>query len=120
MDRPVARPQLIDEFLPKVEEWVGRSRGKIRADVAHAKLLALGYTGSERTTRRAVAGVKKAYTAGQVRVQRPWVPEPGMWLQYDFGDARVNITLAHLSRTWRAPNRTETPDSGEGDPAAAF
>ena len=33
-DRPAARPQLIDEFLPKVEEWVERSRGKVRADVA--------------------------------------------------------------------------------------
>jgi len=53
-DRPAARPQLIDAFLPKVEEWVERSRGKIRADVAHRKLRGLGYAGSERTTRRAV------------------------------------------------------------------
>jgi len=89
LDRPAARPQLIDEFLPKVEEWVERSRGKIRADVAHAKLLELGYTGSERTTRRAVAAAKKEYAAGRVRVHRPWVPEPGMWLQYDYGDGPV-------------------------------
>ena len=32
--------------------------GKIRADVVHDKLLALGFTGSERTTRRAVAAVR--------------------------------------------------------------
>ena len=32
-----------------------QSNGKVRADVAHDKLVALGYTGSERTTRRAVA-----------------------------------------------------------------
>ncbi|MGH3327476.1 MAG: hypothetical protein ACRDPT_06740 [Streptomycetales bacterium] len=38
-DRPAARPQLIDEFLPKLEEWVGHSRGKIRADKAHLRLL---------------------------------------------------------------------------------
>ena len=44
-----------DEFLPKIEEWMERSKGKIRADVAHEKLAALGYQGSERTTRRAVA-----------------------------------------------------------------
>jgi hypothetical protein len=31
-DRLAARPQLIDEFLPKVEEWMERSGGKIRAD----------------------------------------------------------------------------------------
>lgn len=84
-----ARPQLIDEFLPKVEEWVEQSNGKIRGDRAHEKLLALGYTGSERTTRRAVAEVRAAYRAGRVRVHRPWVTEPGMWLQYDFGDGPV-------------------------------
>jgi transposase len=88
-DRPDARPQLIDPYLAKVEEWVERSKGKLRADVAHEKLLALGYAGSERTTRRAVAGVKRAYRAGRVRVHRPWVTEPGMWLQYDFGDGPV-------------------------------
>ena len=84
-----ARPMLIEEFLPKVEEWVEHSKGKVRADVAHDKLVALGYTGSERTTRRAVATVKTAYRAGRVRVHRPWVTEPGMWLQYDYGDGPV-------------------------------
>jgi hypothetical protein len=88
-DKLAARAQLIDEYLPKVEEWVERSGGKVRADVAHEKLLALGYAGSERTTRRAVAKVKSAYRAGRVRVHRPWVTEPGMWLQYDYGDGPV-------------------------------
>ncbi len=87
--RPAARPQLIDEFLPKLEEWIERSNGKLRADVAHDKLVALGFTGSERTTRRAVASVKRDYCLGRVRVHRPWVSEPGMWLQYDFGDGPV-------------------------------
>ena len=54
-DRAAARPQLIDEYLDKVEEWVERSKGKVRADVAHDKLVAVGFTGSERTTRRARA-----------------------------------------------------------------
>lgn len=89
LDRAAARPQLIDEYLPKVEEWVERSKGKVRADVAHEKLLALGFAGSERTTRRAVAKVKQSYRAGHVRVHRPWVTEPGMWLQYDYGDGPV-------------------------------
>jgi transposase len=88
-DRAAARPQLIDEFLPKLEEWMEHSKGKIRADVAHDKLLALGYQGSERTTRRAVATVRSAFKSGRVRVHRPWVTEPGMWLQYDFGDGPV-------------------------------
>ncbi len=38
LDTAAARPQLIDEFLPKVAEWVMHSRGKIRADKAHEKL----------------------------------------------------------------------------------
>ncbi len=83
------RAQLIDEYLAKVEEWVEQSFGKIRGDKAHDKLLALGYEGSERTTRRAVAVVKKDYRAGRRRVHRPWITEPGMWLQYDFGDGPV-------------------------------
>ena len=89
LDRAAQRPMLIDEYLPKVEEWVEQSRGKVRADVAHDKLVAMGYTGSERTTRRAVATVKQAYRAGRVRVHRPWITEPGMWLQYDYGDGPV-------------------------------
>src|SRR6266536_1322356 len=35
--------------------------------------------------RRAVAGAKRAWRAGRRRVYRPWVPEPGMWLQWDYG-----------------------------------
>jgi hypothetical protein len=87
--RPLAaaapRAQLIDPLLPKLEEWVDRSHGKIRADVAHRKLVGLGFAGSERTTRRAVAALKAAWHAGRRRVHRPWVAEPGMWFQYDFG-----------------------------------
>jgi transposase len=65
------------------------SRGKVRSDVAHDKLVAMGYQGSERTTRRAVSAARKAYRAGHRRVHRPWVPEPGLWFQWDFGDGPV-------------------------------
>ena len=58
------RPSVIDEFLPKLEELVERSEGKIRADVAHDKIVAMGFGGSERTTRRAVAQIKKAWRSG--------------------------------------------------------
>jgi hypothetical protein len=80
------RAGVIDEFLLKLEELVERSKGKIRADVAHEKITAMGYAGSERTTRRAVARLKAAWRAGHRRVHRPWITEPGMWAQYDFGD----------------------------------
>lgn len=101
---PVRRSQLIDPFLPKVEEWVERSNGKARADRVHAKLVWLGFTGSERTTRRAVAELKAAYVAGHRRVHRPWITEPGMWLQYDYGDGPtidgVKVTLFVAWLAW--------------------
>jgi hypothetical protein len=80
------RSREIDPFLAKVEELVDRSAGKIRADVVHQRLRAMGYQGSPRSTRRAVAELKAAWRAGPGRRYRPWVPEPGMWLQFDWGD----------------------------------
>ena len=76
---------VIDPFLAKVEEWVDRSNGRIRADVVHEQLTAMAFTGSERSTRRAVAAAKKQWRAGNRRVFRPWIPEPGLWLQFDWG-----------------------------------
>lgn len=76
----VARP-----FTDKIEELVERSSGKIRADVVHKRLVAMGYTGSERTTRRVVAMIKTERRHQTHRIYRPWIPEPGLWLQYDFG-----------------------------------
>jgi len=72
------RPRSVDGFLAKVEELVDRSGGRIRADVVHRKLTAMGYRGSERTTRRAVAEAKASWRAGHRRTYRPWTPEPGM------------------------------------------
>jgi hypothetical protein len=44
------RPAMEAGFAAKIDELVDRSHGKIRADVAHGKLVALGYQGSPRTT----------------------------------------------------------------------
>ena len=100
---PARRPRNIDGFMDKIEEWVEASKGKIRADKAHEKLLALGFGGSDRSTRRAVAEVKKAYWLGHARVHRPWVTEPGMWLQYDFGDGpKVDGVKTVLFVAWLA------------------
>ena len=103
---PPRRPGVIDPFLPKLEELVERSKGKVRADVAHDKITAMGYGGSERTTRRAVAGLKAAWQAGRRRVHRPWVPEPGMWAQYDFGDGpRIGTSTTGMFCLWLAWSR---------------
>ena len=71
------RPRLIDPFLEKVEELVDRSKAEVRADVVHERIVAMGFAGDERTTRRAVAEVKAAWRAGHRRRYRPWVPGAG-------------------------------------------
>lgn len=82
---PVRRERLIDPFLDKVEEWIDRSQASVRADVVHERLVGLGFTGDERTTRRAVHEVKARWRAGHRRTYRPWITEPGLWLQFDWG-----------------------------------
>jgi transposase len=86
--RARAKPA-IDEFAGKIVEWVERSRGAIRADRAHERLVLMGYDGSERTTRRAVAEAKRAWRIEHGRRTRPWTPEPGLWLQFDYGEGPV-------------------------------
>jgi transposase len=80
------RERVIDAYLPKVEEWVEASQAKIRADVVYERLTAMGFSGTDRITRRAVAEAKTAYRDGHRRKYRPWIPEPGMWLQVDWGE----------------------------------
>jgi hypothetical protein len=100
------RSRSIDGFLAKVEELVDRSSGRIRADVVHRKLTAMGYGGSERTTRRAVAEAKASWRAGHRRTYRPWIPEPGMWLQWDWGEGpRIGGRRTQLLCCWLAWSR---------------
>ena len=66
----------------------------------------MGYAGSERTTRRAVAQAKAAWQAGRRRVHRPWIPEPGTWAHYDFGDGpRLGGMVTILFSFWLAWSR---------------
>jgi len=111
LDAPVRRPRLIDPFLAKIEEWVDRSEGNVRADVVHERMRGLGFTGDGRTTRRAVAQAKQAWRSGNRRRYRPWITEPGLWLQFDWGtgpvvfgpDGRPRTTL--LFCAWLAWSR---------------
>lgn len=97
------RERMIDPFLPKIEEWVERSNGKVRADVVFDKLEALGFDGSDRTVRRAVAEAKEWHRRGTRRVYRPWIPEPGMWAQWDWGEGpRVRQRRTSLFCAWLA------------------
>lgn len=98
---PGRRPRMIDAYLPKIEEWVERSQGTVRADVVHARLVAVGFPGTERTTRRAVAQVKAVWRAGHRRTYRPWITEPGLWLQFDWGEGpKVPGADGVPRRTW--------------------
>ncbi|WP_290427274.1 IS21 family transposase [Sinomonas terrae] len=99
-----ARP--IDGFLPKIEELVERSGGRVRADVVHERLVAMGFTGAERTTRRTVAEAKAQFAAGRRRVFRPWIVEPGLWLQWDYGwGPRIGGRATLLWCAWLAWSR---------------
>jgi len=103
---PVERTKLIDPFLGKIEEWVDRSKGMIRGDVVFERLRPLGYLGSDRTARRALARVKLNYRFGKRRVYRPWVPEPGMWAQWDWGHGpKVGGRQTYLWCAWLAWSR---------------
>lgn len=100
------RERPIDEYLPKIEELVAASGGRARADIVHQRITAMGFTGGERTTRRAVAQVKQAFHAGR-RVFRPWItPEPGLWLQWDWGEGpRFRGRRTQLWCAWLAWSR---------------
>src|SRR5690625_6687782 len=88
---------MIDRHVTKIEEWVERSGGKVRADVIHERLVGMGFTGTERTTRRAVAEAKAAWRAGHRRTYRPWVTEPGLWQQFDWGEGDRQSTRLNSS-----------------------
>ena len=85
----LVRSRVAEAFAEKITEWIDHSGGRVRADVVHDKLVAMGYTGSPRTTRRVVAALKAGYEREHHRVYRPWITEPGAWLQYDFGAGPV-------------------------------
>jgi len=100
------RAGLSDPFVEKIEELVEDSKGKVRADVVHDRLRAMGYAGNERTTRRAVHKAKLAYRNGNRRTYRPWIPEPGKWLQFDWAwGPVVRMRQTYLFCAWLAWSR---------------
>ena len=84
-DGPGRRDRIIDPFQAKIEELVDVSEGLIRADKVHERIVVLGFTGDERTTRRAVHDAKSRWKAVHRRMYRPWIAEPGLWLQFNWG-----------------------------------
>ena len=104
-ERARSRPR-VDPFAAKIDELVDRSRALVRADVVHGVLVAMGYAGSYRTTRRAVAEAKRRWRNRHGRRTRPWIPQPGLWLQWDYGDGpEVAGVRAVLFCAWLAWSR---------------
>jgi hypothetical protein len=102
----VRRRPLVDAFAEKIDELVDRSHARVRADKAHGVLVAMGYEGSYRTTRRAVAKAKRRWRQRHGRRTRPWIPQPGLWLQWDYGDGPdVQGVRAVLFCPWLAWSR---------------
>jgi transposase len=103
---PARRARGIDPYLDKIEELVTNSEGRVRADIVHQRLVAMGFTGTDRSTRRAVAEAKTAWKAGHRRKYRPWTPEPGMWMQFDWGEGpRVGGRRTQLFCAWLSWSR---------------
>lgn len=74
---------------------VGRpAQGKVRTDKVNGKMVCLGYTGSERTTRRGVAEVRAASRVGHRRVNRSRVVIPSAAADYAVavqGDSKSSL-----------------------------
>jgi len=88
-----SRTKATDAFVEHIEGWMEASHGRVRADVCHEKLVALGFSGSARSSRRAVAIAR-------------WLPEPGLWLQFDWGAGpRVEGRATNLFCAWLAWSR---------------
>ena len=101
-----SRPAMEKMFVAKIEELVDRSHGQIRADKAHGKLVAIGYQGSARTTRRWVADAKRRWRRKHGRRTRPWILEPGLWMQWDYGDGpKIDGVVTVLFCAWLAWSR---------------
>jgi Mu transposase, C-terminal domain len=50
--------------------------------------------------------LKEAYRAGRRRTYRPWVPEPGLWMQFDWGEGpRIAGRRTSLFCVWLAWSR---------------
>ena len=84
--RAAPRPKLIDAFMAKVEELVDASKGKIRADKGARAPRRDGVHRHGTHDPAGGAAGEAGGRAGRRRAYRPWLTEPGLWLQFDWGD----------------------------------
>jgi transposase len=80
-------PRASDVVIDLIIERVERTRGRISAKRLLPAARAAGFTGSERSFRRAVAEAKDAYEKRR-RSFRPWLPSAGSHLVVDWVEER--------------------------------
>jgi transposase len=85
-ERP-RRPRATDVVAELIAERVERTQGRISAKRLLVAARAVGYEGSDRSFRRAVAEAKAAYRQRR-RVFRPWLPLAGSHLVIDWAEER--------------------------------
>ncbi len=116
------RRKRIDPHLAKLEEWVERSHGKVRADIVHAKLRALGFTGSQDAPATPRAAGRRAAPPAPAALALHWSRKLGL-----LGTARhlsTSSVAGGVPCSARYPNGSQPPVvsmktcSGGGSPTA--
>lgn len=93
----LTRARGTDDVAAVIAERVEQTQAKVTARRLLRIVRAAGYSGSERSLRRAVADAKQAWRekqAAEGRVYRPWVSAPGEWMLCDWGAAGTVPTPA--------------------------
>lgn len=105
------RPRLTDPVLELIAAKVKRTDGRISAKRLLPLCRAEGYTGSDRSLRRAVAEAKTEHRRAR-RTYRPWVPVPGEHLVFDWGeqDGRQVFCAVLAWSRWRFVRFAERQD----------
>ena len=86
-----------DSTRDLIHQRVAATDGRITAKRLLPRARAVGYTGSARNFRRAVAAIKTQWRQRR-RVYRPWVPSPGEHLVIDWGqEGKLQIFCAVLA-----------------------
>jgi transposase len=109
-ERP-ARPRVTDPYHELIAAKVQRTDGRISAKRLLPLCRAQGYTGSDRSLRRAVA-IAKAEHRRTRRTYRPWQPVPGEHLVFDWGtEDGLQVFCAVLAWSrWRFVRFAERQD----------
>jgi len=109
-ERP-PRPKVTDPVLELITAKVKRTDGRISAKRLLPLCRAEGYTGSDRSLRRAVAGAKAEHRRDR-RTYRPWQPVPGEHLVFDWGtEDGMQVFCAVLAWSrWRFVRFAERQD----------